>query len=175
MKHTKNPIIFPITKEEAFDYTEPLEEGDVFKLERLIKVATKEAENVIGMDIAYTENTVTYSEFTGNTIYLNEGNYIGIISIYADDVSIGFDKVIDDGYRFKIELNDSQHADELVLKYYAGYEEDSTDGNLEAIRQYVFVRVDDMFGPEKSSYSFDKLRQNELKASNLLASLKGFY
>ena len=111
MKHVKKPISYPLEKEFVADYVKVSEDSDVFHIERLIKVATKEAENEIGMDIAYTENSITYSDFTGSTIEVNEGNFISIISITGDDVSVGFSRVIDDGYKFKVELENSIDVD----------------------------------------------------------------
>ena len=170
----KEKLYYPVTLEDAMEHLNETDPSKENYISRLIKVATQEAENIIGMDIAYTKNTLTIDDFCGSSITILEGNFIAISSIKANDTSIGYEKVIAHPHKFTLEFTDSLDVETLEIVFYTGYEENSSDSNLETIKQYIMIKTDDLYSVERSSYSFNALN-NSNKAESLLSSLKGFY
>lgn len=171
----KTKISFPVSLPEVKEQVKELTSDNDNYLRNLIEVATEEAESITGLDFAYTKCVLTLYDFSGDTITINDGLYSSVDSIRdADDNDVASDNVLIDGYKkFSIELVNSISTDELVITYYTGWPEGTGKvANLASVKRYVLVRVDDMFGPERSSYSYTPLRSTN-KADNLLNSLKG--
>jgi hypothetical protein len=171
----KQKISYPVSLPEAKSQVKEETEDNDINITRLIKVATQYAENIVGMDLAYTKNTLTSADFIGNYITINQGNYKSLDYITGDDASIGYERVIEYPHKFIIELENSITVDELVVVWYGGYTEDDEDtDNYEAVRNYILVKIDSLVGPERSEYTLGSI--NKLNhAENLLNGLKGYY
>ena len=171
----KQKISYPVTLPEAKSQVKEETEDNDTNITRLIKVATNDAENIVGMDLAYTKNTLTTADFIGNYITINQGNYKSLDYITGDDTSIGYERVIKYPHKFIIELSESISVDELVVVWHGGYTEDDEDtDNYEAVKQYILLKVDSLYGPERSEYTLGSI--NKLNhAINLLNGLRGHY
>lgn len=175
MNIRKQKINYPVTLPEAkLQVREETEDNDV-NIARLIKVATQDAENIVGMDLAYTKNTLTVADFIGNNIIINQGNFKSLDYITGDDASVGYVRVIKYPNKFIIELEESITVDELVVVWYGGFTEDDEDtDNYEAVRNYILIKIDSLVGPERSEYTLGSINKIN-QAENLLNGLKGFY
>jgi hypothetical protein len=172
----KEVISYPVSVTEVKAHVKSTDSEDDFELSRILKAATKDAENIVGMDIAYTLNTLTDYDFRSNRISINEGNFKELVSIEVDDVSIGHKRIRQYPHKFEIELHSAVNADELEVKWHGGYSSDDLDTqNLEAIKNYILVRCDSKFGPERSEYNIGVIKRNEQHAEHMLAQLKGYY
>jgi len=172
----KEKISYTASMRDVHDHLRISDDEDDNYLRRLIAVATQEAEANLGMSIAYTKNTFIIDDFMNDKIEIFEGNYKSVLSIQNDtSTNIDYKKVNVNGNKFIIELNSYVSSDPLTVIFYTGFNEDDENNEFyESSKQYILVRIADMYEPERSSYSFGNLKANN-HIDNLLNGKKGYY
>lgn len=148
-------------------------------IERLIKVAYRMAENYIGYDIAYTLNELKVYDFFGDFINIKSASISKVSGIsYLDNennyVEITDYQVLTKYNRFVISFQHSWdnnytiETDELLIKYYTGYE---LDLELpEDIKNAIIVKVADLIDIETNSYT-----TSSYKKINTFENMLDFY
>ena len=145
----KTKTLYPITLTEAKAHLRVQEEydDDDAYISALIEAATQEAEGYIGKDIALTTNVASIFKFTGNELYIDEGNLITVDQIITDSSTLLTPAVTKTFYNyFEIEFGYqvSYSNDYVPLKVYftSGYE----DGECpEIIKQAIKIKIANMY------------------------------
>ena len=168
------PVSLQIAKEHLRIEQDDIEDDNYIRT--LIKTATIEAENIIGMSIAYTKNTVQFFDFYSDRVSIPEGNFQTLVSIINDvSTNVGYSIINKSKGRFVIELDTAYDSDPLTVTFYSGYPENTENqGELELLKQYILVRIADMFEPERSQWSYGALKSQN-SAESLLNGFLGNY
>ena len=124
---------------------------------RLIDDATALTLDFCGKDIALTENTLEYIDFTGSSYTVCEAPYKGelVITSTIDDVDTELVEGADYKVRtmltkFVVIFTESVSCDKLTLTFNTGYTKDDIPG---AIRAAILVKVNDLYDLERTSYT----------------------
>lgn len=177
MNIIKQKTWYPVSLQESKDHLRISTDDttDDNYIRNLIKVATTEGENYVGFDIAYTKNTVEIFDFVSDKIDLPFGNFQSLVSITDSSIAVSYDHIIKNKGRFAIELNTVVDSDPITVIFYTGFPQDKEDeGSIELIKQYILIRLSDLYEPERSSWSYGALR-NTNTAEKLLSGLLGLY
>lgn len=116
----------------------------------LIEAATQKAEDYIGKDISYTDNTLTVYNFAGSGLMIPEGNFLLFTSAVTDaSVSVPVEHT-EIGYnRAYVRFSNSIESNPLIIKYKTGYEPGTTPS---IIKHAVLIKIGDFYDSERSSY-----------------------
>ena len=172
----KKKISYPVSIREVNDHLRISDDDDENYLKRLIKVATQEAESQLGMSLAYTKNTFIIDDFSSDEVEIFEGNYKSISSIQNDaSANVAYDKVVVSGHKFIVELSNYVTTGPLTIVFYTGFNSDDEDNDfMESAKQYILIKIADLYEPLRSSFSFGALKAND-HIGHLLDGKRGYY
>jgi len=144
---------YPVTVAEAKRHChvdkEWVDEDDY--IDQLIRSCTREAEEFIGKDIAYTLNEINLYDFAGSELEIWEGNFNTLVSI-VDDTSTLITPYRTFPYYNKVHFILSETAtytsDPLTVKFYTGWQQPYCPEN---IKLAILLRVKDYFDVRRSS------------------------
>jgi len=154
---TKTKTNYPVSLDEAKRHLridDNWDKDDDY-IRNLIKAATHKCEEYIGKDIAETDNVLKIWNFIGSELWVEEGNFLSLTSVKADDNStnISVNKTQVYYNRFYLELTESQDQDPLYVYYKTGYIPENVPA---LIKQAVLVKIGDLYDVERQSYSNEK-------------------
>lgn len=158
---TKTKLYYPVTLEEAKRH---LRVDDTFVLDddyitALIQAATKKAEEYIGKDIALTNNVLLLDNYSGDTLFYEEGFFNSLTSVVTDSSSL----VVPSKTRkylnaFYLEFTNYMDADPLTVTFKTGF----TQGECPLdIKQAILIKIGDLYDGERSSYTFTSSRDTK--------------
>lgn len=170
----KIKLSYPVTLDDAKSHLRVEHDDEDITIERLLKAATRAAENYINSDIAVTSNTYKQYDFIGNSLLVNEPNLLEDSSIIAKDQNDNLlnIKEVEKNYNsFFIEFENSIDTDPLKIDFSTGYYTDEVD---ELIYQAILIKLEDLYAVERSSYNYKDYKNNEA-FERLLNQYKSFY
>lgn len=136
-------------------------------IDRLIKSAHQECENIIQKDIARTSNVASIWDFNGSLIRIDKGNYNSITSVVDDTgATLTTDPSTLRIYPeyFTIELSSSSDSDPLTFTYVTGYDENQCP---EIIKQAMLMKIGAYYDMERNGYNSGSYKPN-MAAERLL-------
>lgn len=171
MKVVKTKSLYPVSLDEVKQHLRidlNNNEDDDYIEKSIIKAATRKAENFIGKDIALTSSVYTTWDFVGQYLTIAEGNFVSLNEIITDSSTLITNyEVESDNHAFQIDFLTSQLQDPLTLKYTTGYSD--TDDVPEEIKQAILVECGNMFDMERSSYTSNSVKKNDVFERLLMA------
>lgn len=174
MINKKIKTIYPVSLSEVKTHLRidaSTTDDDTYLTNAIIKSATKYCENFIDKDIALTSNTLTFEDFYGSYIRVDEGNLVSLDYIITDSSTLITDYELytyDD--HFEVEFESTVDCEPLVLKFKTGYDP-SIYECPEEIQQAIFIKCADLFDMERSSYSFSNSKKVDI-AERILMNYK---
>jgi hypothetical protein len=123
-------------------------------IESLIQDATELTEGLVNFDIAYTNNSVCFENFSGDSIVVANGNLNQVTNIINNDTStlITEFSVKKDYTSFTISLDESVTCDSLTVDFITGW--DNYDDVPNALKRAILTKTADLFYKERGSYGF---------------------
>jgi hypothetical protein len=119
-------------------------------IRKLIRSVSREAEALLGKDIAYTEVVYTLPEFSGSRLLIPEGSYRDLISVTGDSSTAYSPDVTPRENGFVLDFGYSISADPLTVSFHTGWEQDNVP---EDIYLAVLLRIKDYYDVHRSSVS----------------------
>jgi len=127
---SKTKVSYPITfdNDQAFIRRSlsifATENDDNSYISSLLESATEQTEGQIKQDIAYTNNTITFNDFSGDTLVIPQGNFNAITNIINLDTStlITSYDTVKNYNNFIIEFDSSFDCDSLSLNFTTGWD-----------------------------------------------------
>jgi len=147
----KTVVEYPITKDRAkrHCHVDKTWRDDDAYIEDLIEAVTQEAENYIDKDISYKSCENKYYDFSGEYIYINEGNFSSTISVVSDaSVALTVSETYPYNNYCRLDLSASNSSDPLVVKYYTGFEKEDCPA---AMKQAILLRLKDYYDIHRGS------------------------
>jgi hypothetical protein len=132
---------------------------------RMLRVATKEAENYIENVVALTTYEAIQEEFSGRLIDIAVGHFHSLQSIeYTDkdgqlvtlSAGTGY-RINNEEFVFLITLDELIHATDLKVSFTCGFDA-STIAEKEEIKQAVLVKFVDLYDVERGSYTTNNIQ-----------------
>lgn len=153
-KPIKTKSYYPVSLDEAKRHLriDDSWDRDDDYIRNLIYAATQKCEEYIGKDIAKTTNVWKIWDFMGGDFYIDEGNFISLDSVKADNdsTSLSVKETWVSYNRVYVALDNTADEDPLYVRYTTGFE----PGGVPALmKQAVLVKIGDLYDIERQSYS----------------------
>ena len=152
------------------------EDGDKTYIEDTIQDAYEYAEGFIDKDILPTVNTYTEYSFSGQYIYIEEGNFISATTItYTDDsvsksIAVSGCTIEDNDRKISIKLPSSlTDVDKIVVVFRSGM----STPIPKKLQRAIKVIAADMYHSERSSYNTNYIIRGDV-TERLLRSFKKY-
>jgi len=135
-----------------FDFTD-----DDVLISGYIESAVSLAEDYTGIDIAITDNELTYVEFDGDSLKIEECPFVEIESISYIDSNNNVVTLTTDDYKIKIQrisfmvlFESNIKTDELIVKFRTGYNCDTVPRSIKAA---ILIKTNDLYDMERTSHT----------------------
>lgn len=142
-----------------------IDDYDAIEIKEIFEEAHAIAENYIQKDIAYTLNEYTFTNYSGQYIVIDEGNFDSISGITSTDANnnvtniTGYTVTHKDSNQFTIKLNNSFDNKELKISFYTGY---ASDNLPKPIRRAIKIIINDLYDWERASYSVQSSKKSDV-------------
>lgn len=134
---------------------------------RMLRAATKAAENHIENHIALTAIEGKQEVFSGEFLGVEQGNFHSLQSIVYTDKATGSVVTLsgDTGYEithtptsFLIMFTDSLNAEDLVLNFKCGFDALTIEEKAEEIKQAILIKFSALYDVERSGYTTGNIK-----------------
>jgi len=172
----KTKTDYPITLSKAkihlrvdIDYT-----NDDAYIQTLIKAATRQSENYIGKDLALTSNVSSIFDFSGDTIRINEGNFVSVENVITDTstlVTVNTTKIYDNSFVLLLneQVNSTTEYEPLQVEFTTGYTDQTVP---EEIAQAILIKIGNMYDIDREDGGKEKKEPIDFASNSLLNAHK---
>lgn len=172
---SKTKTIYPVSIMDAklhlrvdMDYTN--DDGYILNI---IKAATREAENYIGKDIAYTTTIASLHDFYGDYIRVNEGNFKSALEFISDtsaNIQISGTRAYHNYFEVFLgtQVSSTTKYTPAKLTYITGYTDETCP---DEIKQAILIKVGNMYDVDRQDDTPTYLKDGRA-SDNLLNSHK---
>ena len=160
----KTKVSYPVSLSEAKRHLrveDDWHEDDDY-IQNLVYASTSKAEQYIGKDIAETSNVQNFYDVTGDSVRIEEGNFLSFTDASTaggSSLTVGHTDIF---YNYtNVEFTSSFTANDdtaFTISYKTGFD----DGECPfLIQQAILVKIGDLYDIERQSYLMGSIRENK--------------
>ena len=130
-------------------------------IQNLIYAATSKAEQYIGKDIAETSNVQTFYDVSGDSVQIQEGNFLSFTdaSLGGASLTVGHTEIY---YNYALVDFTSSFSVSNDTPFQIYYKTGFDEGECPAIiKQAILIKIGDLYDIDRQNYVMGSIRENK--------------